>query len=67
MLLHAAETWALPQSLTNMLQCCDRWMLRRVCGVSLADRASGSDILESCKLKDMQVVLKNGDFPGLDM
>ena len=50
-----------------MLQCCDRWMLRRVCGVSLADRASGSDILESCKLKDMQVVLKNGDFPGLDM
>ena len=57
-LLYAAETWPLTQRLTNMLQCCDRRMLRRMCGVSLADRVNSNEILERCKLVDVEVMLK---------
>ena len=57
-LLYAAETWALTQRLTNMLQCCDRRMLRCICGVSLADRISSNMLLERCKLEDVNVVLR---------
>ena len=41
-----------------MLQFCARRMLRRICGVSLADKSSSGEILESCKLKDLEVLLK---------
>ena len=33
-------------------------MLRLICGVSLADRISSREIMEMCKLEDVEVVLK---------
>jgi len=41
-----------------MLQYCERRMLRRICGASLADRSSSREVLESCKLENVEVDLR---------
>ena len=41
-----------------MIQSCDRRMLRRMCGISLRDRINSEEVLERCKLEDIEMVLR---------
>ena len=50
-MLYAAETWALTQREENLIQGCDRRMLRRLCGVTLRDRISSDEVLGRCGLE----------------
>ena len=52
-MLYASETWALTQREENLLQGCDRRMLRRLCGVTLRDRISSDEILNRCGLESV--------------
>ena len=52
-MLYAAETWALTQREENLIQGCDRRMLRRLCGVTLRDRISSDEVLGRCGLESV--------------
>ena len=52
-MLYAAETWALTQREENLIQGCDRRMLRRLCGVTLRDRISSDEVLGRCGLESI--------------
>ena len=52
-MLYAAEAWALTQRDENLIQGCDRRMLRRLCGVTLRDRVSSEEVLRRCGLESV--------------
>ena len=52
-MLYAAETLALTGRDENLLQGCDRRMLRRLRGVTLRDRISSDEVLRRCGLESV--------------
>ena len=57
-MLYAAPVWALTQREEQILQGCDRRMLRQMCGVTLRDRVSSTDILNRCHLEDILMTVR---------
>ena len=57
-LTYGAATWALTKREEQLLQNCDRRMLRMVCGVSLSDRVPSIEILRRCRLEDILLVVR---------
>ena len=55
---YGAATWALTQREERLLQCCDRRMLRKMCGLTLMDRVSSTDILRRCGLVDLLLTVR---------
>ena len=58
-ILYGAETWALTRKLEDVLQKCDRRMLRYMAGVSLRDGVSSEEVLRRCKLGDIVKILRS--------
>ena len=56
---YGAATWALTQREEQLLQSCDRRMLRMVCEVSLSDCRTSIEILRRCRLEDILWVVSN--------
>ena len=52
-LLYGAETWALTQQLTKLLEVCDRRMLRYIAAVRWRDRVNHEEVLNLCSLVDL--------------
>ena len=57
-MLYSAAVWALTQREEQILQCCDRRMLRQMCGLSLEDRVPSRDILRRCQLEDVLLAVR---------
>ena len=55
---NAAETWALTGRDENLLQGCDRRMLRRLCGVTLRDRVSSDEVLRRVGLESVLLKIR---------
>ena len=55
---YGAASWALTQREEQLLQSCDRRMLRMTCGVSLSDRVPSIEILRRCGLDDILLVIR---------
>ena len=55
---YGAATWAITQREEQLMQSCDRRMLRMICGVSLSDRVSSIEILRRCRLEDILLVMR---------
>ena len=57
-LLYGAETWALMNSLTEVLRSCDRRMLRYMAGVRWQDGRSSSEVAGMCGVEDLSAKLR---------
>ena len=55
---YGAATWALTQREEQLLQSCDRRMLRQMCGISLQDHVPSHDILRMCCLEDILLTIR---------
>ena len=55
---YGAATWALTQREEQLLQSCDRRMLRMICGVSLSDRVPSTEVLSRCGMEDILLVMR---------
>ena len=55
---YGAATWALTQREEQLLQSCDRRMLRQMCGISLQDHVPSHDILRMCCLEDLLLTIR---------
>ena len=55
-MIYRAASWALTQIEEQMLQSCDRRMMRRMYGLSLRDQVASVEILRRIGLEDMLVV-----------
>ena len=56
-LLYGAETWTLYRSQINQLDVFHKRCLRSICGYTLDDRVSNSDLLEGCKIAGIEAFL----------
>lgn len=54
---YASETWAMTEAVKVMFDSADRRMLRMLCGITLADRISSQNILSSCGLTDLRMIM----------
>ncbi len=57
-LLCGAETWALTDRLMDLLQSCDRRILRYMVGVKWQDRRSSKEVAEMCGVEDLSAKLR---------
>ena len=57
-MLYSAAVWALTQREEQIVQSCDRRMLRQICGLSLRDRVPSADILRRCCLEDVLLLVR---------
>ena len=55
---YGAATWALTQREEQLLQSCDRRMLRQMCGISLQDHVPSHDIRRMCCLEDTLLTIR---------
>ena len=57
-MIYGAASWALTQREEQLLESCDRRMMRRMCGLSLRDRVASVEILRRIGLEDILVVVR---------
>ena len=57
-MLYSAAVWAVTQREEQILQSCDRSILRQMCGLLLRDRVASVYILRRCHLEDVLLVAR---------
>ena len=59
-MLHVSETWPLPKTNLQRLQCNDRVMIRQICSIKPEDVATvrSSKLLAKLELEDLDLILR---------